>query len=373
MEYRKIKLKAEPSLLGFGCMRFPEKDGNVDEKSVKAMFKKAIDGGVNYFDSAYVYHGGKSEEITARVLSEYPRESYYLATKLPTWAVNSIDDANRIFDEQLKRLNTDYIDFYLLHALDKGKWPNMTKLGILEWGDRLKKTGKIRNFGFSFHDSYSCFEEILTSRDWDFCQIQLNYMDIDDKQGGLKAYELCGARNVPVIVMEPVKGGSLSKLPPDLNRLFTNINPVSTTSSWAMRWVASLPNVAVVLSGMSNMAQVNDNLSVFGEFKPLSEQEKEVVEKVRGEMVKRVNNGCTGCNYCMPCPAGINIPQVFGVWNNYGIYENADAVKWDWNFVEKKPSECIECGKCEEHCPQKISIRRDLKTAGELAAKILAQ
>jgi len=369
MEYRNTKLSAKPSLLGFGCMRFPEKNGAVDKAKVSEMFKAAIEGGVNYFDSAYVYHGGKSEEITAGALSEYPRGSYYLATKLPTWEINSAEDADRIFKEQLRRLNTDYIDFYLLHALDKGKWPKMSELKIPEWGDKLKKAGKIKNLGFSFHDDNECFKEIVTSRDWDFCQIQMNYMDTEI----LESYELCVKQNVPVIVMEPVKGGSLSKLPPDLNRLFTDIDPTATPSSWAMRWAAAFPGVFLVLSGMSNMEQVTDNLATFGNFKPLSPEEKAAVEKVRERLEKRVNNPCTGCSYCMPCPAGINIPQIFRIWNNYGIYENAGSAKWDWNFVGKKPSECADCGKCEEHCPQKIAIRDDLKKACKTVEKAIAE
>lgn len=371
MEHRKTKLNASPSLLGFGCMRFPEKDGSISAEPSASMLKTALAGGVNYFDSAYVYHGGKSEEFTARVLSEYPRDSYYLATKLPTWSVRSLDDADRLFKEQLSRLKTDYIDFYLLHALDKSKWAEMTRLGVPEWGERLKKDGKIKHFGFSFHDDYGCFEDILPSREWDFCQIQLNYMDTDEKQGGLKAYELCVERGVPVVVMEPVKGGSLAKLPDDLRDILAKASPGSTPASIALRWVASFPGVAVVLSGMSDMGQVEDNLDAFGGFKPLTEAEKAAVEEIRARLVRRVNNDCTGCNYCLPCPKGINIPQIFGIWNNYGIYENPGSVKWDWNFVDKKPSECGGCGVCEKRCPQKIEIRRDLKAAGKAVAEIL--
>jgi len=371
MEKRKTKLNSTPTLLGFGCMRFPEKDGAIDPSPSAAMLEAAYKSGVNYFDSAYVYHGGKSEEFSAGVLKQFPRESYYLATKLPTWSVKSVDDADRLFAEQLDRLGTDYIDFYLLHALDKGKWPEMAKLGIPEWGDKLKKDGKIRNFGFSFHDDCDCFEQIITAREWDFCQIQLNYMDTDEKQGGLKAYELCVKRGVPVVVMEPVKGGSLAKLPDDLLDILKKANPDATPATLALRWVASLPGVMTVLSGMSDMGQVEANLAAFGEFKPLTDKEKDAVNEIKERLAKRVNNGCTGCGYCLPCPKGINIPHVFGIWNNYGIYENAGSVKWDWQFVEKKPSECGDCGVCETRCPQKIEIRRDLKTAGKTITEIL--
>jgi predicted aldo/keto reductase-like oxidoreductase len=344
-------------------MRFPEKNGKIDEALSSQMIKIAIDGGVNYFDSAYVYHGGKSEEFTGSVLGGYPRDSFYMATKLPTWAVKSLDDAQRIFGEQLSRLNMDYIDFYLLHALDKKKWANMRDLNIEKWGEELKRTGKIKYFGFSFHDDFECFEKIITAREWDFCQIQLNYMDIDENQGGLAAYRLCEKLGVPVIIMEPVKGGSLAKLPENLEKLFTAVNPEASPASWAIRWVGGLPGVKVILSGMSKAEQVYENLKTCGELKPLSDEEMSVVEKVRTERVKRVYNGCTGCNYCMPCPAGVNIPWNFTIWNNYGIYENRASANWDWGIISEgeKALNCNECGACEEQCPQKIAVREDLK------------
>lgn len=365
MEYRKIdNLNIKTSLLGFGCMRFPLIDGKIDEAKSEKMLDDAIAAGVNYIDTAYPYHNGDSEPFTGRVLDKYPRESYFLATKLPCWEVNSLDDAKRLFNEQLKRLNKEYVDFYLLHALSGDSFRKMAKLGIVEFCEELQKQGKIKNFGFSFHDDYSAFEEIITYRKWDFCQIQLNYMDVDE-QAGIKGYELAEKLGVPLVIMEPVKGGSLANLPTDITDKFYAVCPENSVASWAMRWVGSLPNVKVILSGMSTPEQVYDNLKTFDKFNPLSDEEKAVVVDVAKTLNDRVNNGCTGCNYCMPCPAGVNIPYNFKIWNTYGIYGNKGSTKWEWeNSIEdkQKAKHCIKCGKCEGACPQKISIRENLAT-----------
>jgi uncharacterized protein len=365
MEYRKIdKLGIETSLLGFGCMRFPKNvDGSIDEEKAEQMIDTAYQNGINYFDTAYVYHEGKSESFTGKALDKYDRSSYYLATKLPCWMVNSLEDAERIFKEQLDRLNKDYIDFYLLHSMNRGLFDKMAGLGILEFVDKLKAEGKIRHIGFSFHDDYDAFEYILKYRDWDFCQIQLNYMDTDI-QAGMKGYQLTEERNVPLIIMEPVKGGSLAQLPESVTKYFTEVAPEKSTASWALRYVASLPNVKVVLSGMSDEKQVTDNLDTFKHFKALNAQEQEAVQRAIDALKMRVKNGCTGCAYCMPCPAGVDIPKNFWIWNNYGIYENPGEAKWLWtNEIndDAKAKNCISCGNCEAICPQKISIREDLQ------------
>ena len=360
---RKIdKLGIETSLLGFGCMRFPTIDGRIDEERAEAMLDEAYRQGVNYFDTAYPYHGGQSEPFTGKVLDKYPRESYYLATKLPCWEINSLDDAKRIFEEQLRRLNKDYVDFYLLHALGRDRWHKMKDLGVVEYCEQLKNEGKIRYLGFSFHDSYEAFEEIATYRDWDFCQIQLNYMDTDE-QAGMKGYKLTEKLNIPLIIMEPIKGGSLANLPEEITAQFRAIDPKRSSAAWALSWVASLPNVKVILSGMSDEAQVGDNIKTFTDFKALSEEENAAVMNIADMLRSRVNNGCTGCNYCMPCPAGVNIPYNFKIWNTYGIYENKGGSKWKWNnnIEEKqKAKSCIKCGKCEKVCPQKLPIREHL-------------
>lgn len=353
----------ETSLLGFGCMRFPTKDGKIDRERAEKMLDEAIARGVNYIDTAWPYHGGESEPFTGKVLDKYPRDSYFLATKLPCWEVHSLEDAKRIFNEQLKRLNKDYIDFYLLHALGKDRWHEMRDMGIVEYCEELKKEGKIKYLGFSFHDSYEVFEEIARYRDWDFCQIQLNYMDTDE-QAGMKGYKLTEELNIPVIIMEPIKGGSLANLPDEITKAFRAIDPHASTASWALRWVATLPNVKVVLSGMSNEEQVEDNLKTFTDFKPLTESEQTAVMNIADMLRSRVNNGCTGCNYCMPCPAGVNIPYNFRIWNTLGIYANKGGSKWEWNNnidYKEKAVHCIKCGKCEKSCPQKLPIREHLE------------
>lgn len=359
---RMENLDIETSMLGFGCMRFPQKDGKIDEELSEKMIDRAIACGVNYIDTAYPYHGGDSEPFVGRVLDKYPRNSYFLATKLPCWEVNSLEDAQKLFNSQLERLNKDYVDFYLLHALSKDRWHKMLELGVVEYCEKLKAEGKIRYFGFSFHDSFEVFEEIITYRKWDFCQIQLNYMDTEE-QAGLKGYSLAEKLGVPLVIMEPVKGGSLASLPDEITSEFRKLDGNASTASWAMRWVGSLPNVKVILSGMSAPEQVEDNLATFTDFKPLSYEEHNAVTKIAEMLKARVNNGCTGCNYCMPCPAGVNIPYNFKIWNTYGIYGNDNGTKWQWeNDIEdkQKAKNCIKCGKCEKACPQKISIRDDL-------------
>lgn len=375
MEYRKMEnLGISTSLLGFGCMRFPTtEDGSIDEKEALAMIDTAYQSGVTYFDTAYPYHSGTSEVVTGKALARYPRDSYYLATKLPVWEVRNIADVERIFAEQLKRLQTDHVDFYLMHALGGERWRFIKELGVLEYCEKLRAEGKIRYLGFSFHDGYEAFEEILTSYKWDFCQIQMNYMD-KDTQATLKGVALAEQRGIPMIIMEPVKGGSLAKLPYDgIEELFQKARPGASASSWALRYAAGFDNVKVVLSGMSTMAQVEDNLKTFGNFEPLSAAERNVIEQVADALRKRVQNGCTNCRYCMPCPAGVDIPRCFAIWNQYHIYENVNETKWNWTQgIEeaKKASNCIKCGKCEQACPQHIAIREDLARLQEELDKV---
>ncbi|MEG0470364.1 MAG: aldo/keto reductase [Longicatena sp.] len=364
MEYRVLNENYKPSLLGFGCMRFPlDKDGKIDEVEAERMLDHAIVNGVNYIDTAFPYHGGDSEPFVGRVLKKYERSSYYLTTKMPLWNVETLEEAKAMFENQLKRLDVDYVDFYLLHAMDKEKWEKAKALGVVAYCEELKAQGKIRNLGFSFHDEYEVFEEMLTYRTWDFCQIQYNYIDTDI-QAGDKGYELTEKMGVPVIIMEPIKGGSLSFLPEDVACKFTDYAPDKSISSWALRWVGSKPNVKVILSGMSTFAQVEDNLRTFDQFQPLHAEEEMLVKEVAKTIKERTMNGCTGCEYCMPCPFGVQIPKNFKIWNEYSKYRNQPATHkayFDTMQEQERAANCQQCGKCETLCPQQIHIREDLK------------
>lgn len=365
MEKRKLeKLGIETSLLGFGCMRFPTtKEGKIDRPEAERMLDKAIAAGVNYIDTAYPYHGGESELVVGEVMKKYDRSSFYLATKLPCWEVHKTEDIERLFNEQLNKLQTEYIDFYLMHALNRGRFDEMVSLGCIEVLEKLKKEGKIKYLGFSFHDGYDAFEYIINYRDWDFCQIQLNYMDTEE-QAGMKGYELAEKKQVPLIIMEPIKGGSLAAFAEDITEIFRKLDDSASVASYALRWVGSLPNVKVILSGMSTMEQVEDNLKTFTGFKALNDREKKAIDDIVALINSRVQNGCTGCRYCMPCPAGVNIPGCFSAWNRYHMYQNYNVVKWQWETEigeAKQAKNCIQCGKCEQACPQKLAIREDLK------------
>ena len=372
MEYRKMeKLHVRPSLLGFGCMRFPTRpDGGIDEAQAQAMLDRAYRGGVNYFDTAYFYHNGASENFVGRALAAYPRESYFLTSKLPTTLIHSLDKAKTIFDEQMGRLQRDDLDFYLLHNINGARWRVMVELGVVDWCLELQRQGVFRHFGFSFHGAYEEFREILTARDWDCCQIQFNYMDTED-QAGIRGYRLAEELGVPLIVMEPIKGGSLANPPESVMRLFREKHPGVSASSWALRWVAGMPNVMTVLSGMSTMEQVEDNLRTFTAFQPLDSGEQAVLERAAAEFKRLVKNGCTGCRYCMPCPAGVDIPLNFKLWNDWGMFHNPPRFQARWGNMEEasRATSCVGCGACEEKCPQGLDIRGDLlRLREELAA-----
>lgn len=365
MERRKMeKLGIETSLLGFGCMRFPTfPDGSIDEATTEKMLDAAYAAGVNYFDTAYGYLDGKSESVTGKILKKYDRDSLFLATKLPVWLVKEPEDAKKIFEEQLSRLCTDHVDFYLLHALSKDSFQKVKEFHLIEACEEFRRQGKIKYLGFSFHDDYDVFEEILTYHNWDFCQIQYNYMDTE-VQAGDKGYALAEKLGIPMVVMEPVRGGSLAGFSPDINERFHAADPNASIASYALRWVGSHSNVKVVLSGMSTMEQTMDNLKTFGDFKPLTQAEEDMIQDVVKTMRSRVQNGCTACRYCMPCPAGVKIPENFRAWNDYHIYGSYGVAKYAWEEgikEEEKAKNCVECGKCEGLCPQHISIREDLK------------
>ncbi|MEG0506498.1 MAG: aldo/keto reductase [Longicatena sp.] len=373
MEYRKMNDTYNTSLLGFGCMRFPVlENGDIDEVEAEKMLDLAITHGVNYIDTAFTYHDGESEIFVGKVLKKYPRKDFYVTTKMPLWDIETREAALAMFENQLHKLDVDYVDFYLLHALDKEKWDKVKRLDILNLCFDLQRQGKIRNLGFSFHDDYEVFEEIINDHHWDFCQIQYNYIDTNI-QAGEKGYELAQRLNIPLVIMEPIKGGSLAQLPEDIASIFKAYHPNDSISSWALRYVGSKQNVKVILSGMSTLEQVQDNLETFNDFKPLEVEEAEIVNKVAQIIQSRTKNGCTGCGYCMPCPFGIDIPNNFRIWNDVSKYGNIEKAKnkyFNLMDVKQRASACQKCGKCETLCPQQLQIRQDLDKASHDLEKL---
>lgn len=359
--------------LGFGMMRLPEKKGEIDIGQVCRMVDAYMNAGLNYFDSAYVYHGGKSEvAIREAIVKRYPRESFYLATKLPAWSMQEPEDRDRIFNEQLERMGTDYVDFYLLHSLEDGKnYEKHEQFGSFPWAVQKKADGKIRHFGFSFHGSPELLESILDKHpEVEFVQIQLNYADWENPvvRSG-KLYEILRRRNIPMVIMEPVKGGTLSTLTPPLEKKLKALRPEASIASWAMRFVGSLPGIMTILSGMTTEEQMADNLSTFLSFEPLSEQEKTVIQEVRTIMLNTPTIGCTACRYCTDgCPQNISIPDVFRVVNTIRLYNETFrplAFYKDITQTHGRASDCIACGQCESVCPQHLPIINLLKEAAE--------
>ena len=256
------------------------------------------------------------------------------------------------------------IDFYLLHSLDNDKFEKCVNLGLVELCEELQKQGKIKHLGFSFHDSYEVFEKIINYKDWDFCQIQFNYMDTEE-QAGLKGLKLCEEKGIPNIIMEPLKGGSLVKYSDDVEQVFKDYDKDASIASWGLRYVGSFENVLVLLSGMSNIEQLEDNIKTFADFKPLNNEEEQLIDLAVTKIKDRVKNGCTGCRYCMPCPKQVNIPKMFRMWNTASMYGNFNVVSWSFNNTkpEELSTSCIKCGLCETKCPQNINIREDLEKA----------
>lgn len=376
MLYRKFgKTNEEVSVLGFGCMRLPIIDGvqsQIDDEKAIAMIHYAIDNGVNYIDTAYPYHGtgfdqgGASEPFVARALQNGYRKRVKLATKLPVWLVQSRDDMERLLDEQLKRLDTDVIDFYLLHGLNKVFWEKMKNLGVGEFLDQAIRDGKIRHAGFSFHDDYDLFVEIVDAYDWSFCQIQYNYLD-ENYQAGTKGLEYAAGKGLGVTIMEPIRGGALvDKLPPEVVDAWNQAPIQRTPAQWALRWVMNHPEVSVVLSGMNAMAQVVENISTASEgtANSLTAEELALVGFAQQTITAKMKVNCTGCRYCMPCPSGVDIPGHFSLYNNAFLFDMLPRVRGQYGTMfpqDAKASNCVECGKCEEHCPQHIAIIQELK------------
>lgn len=359
MEYRRYKNGAEElSLLGFGAMRLPatgEGGENIDYEAAKQLVDAARAGGVNYFDTAYNYHGGASEAFLGKALAEYDRASYYLATKMPTFFLEKAEDAPRFFEEQLQRLQTDYIDFYLIHALDEGKFETVKKLGTYDYLAEQQRKGRIRHLGFSFHDRPEILEEICQTYEWDFCQIQLNYFDWEAYKSR-EQYEILEKRGLPCIVMEPVRGGALADLGEESNKMLKWADPDASVASWAMRYAASLPNVLTVLSGMSTLGQVEDNLATFSPFRPLDEDDRRVLDVALDAFRSRLSIACTGCHYCVPCPEGVTIPKLFSDYNTIATDEDMGPFAFKYRLSGATGDRCTDCGRCVPLCPQHINI-----------------
>lgn len=358
------------SRLGFGCMRFKTLDGDngkIDKKESEKIILEAIDRGLTYIDTAYPYHKGQSEKFLGEFLEKYQlREEIQLTSKLACWLVKDYDDFYKLLNEQLDNLRTNYLDFYLLHSLDINRFKQMVDLGIFDFLDDIKAKGLVKNVGFSFHDEYPAFEEIIKAYPWDVCQIQLNYLDIN-YQAGIRGYQLAKSMNIPVIIMEPIKGGRLANPPYEIVKSlkeFTDLSPAQE----ALKFPLSLDNVMTVLSGMNNLDQVRENIKIASEvsYDSLTKDDRAFYEKARLIYKNREQIACTSCQYCLPCTVGINIPKVFGLWNKAYLYDEKDKSRKAYETYLKEgidPNKCIKCGKCEKVCPQNLKIIEGLKMA----------
>ncbi|NLT47614.1 MAG: aldo/keto reductase [Clostridiales bacterium] len=358
------------SVLGFGCMRFPTKNGIIDEERSIAMIRDAVDKGVNYFDTAYIYHNGKSESLLGKALSGGYREKVRIATKLPPFMVYKLEHAQKIFNNQLSRLMTDKIDYYLLHMLtDRAMFERLASLGVMDWLESIKAKGEIDNIGFSFHGSKTDFEDIIKAYPWDFCQIQYNYLD-ENRQATKSGLFLAAQMGIPVIVMEPLRGGKLvMNLPEEVVQAFRHFDADRSPAEWALRWVWNHPEVNVLLSGMSTEEQLAENIRIANHVQPnsLSEEELQVFDRVKKILMEKTKIPCTACGYCMPCPYGVDIPGCLSAYNDKYLLGSRNVrlrYMQTLGSLSARPanaSQCKECGKCEPHCPQEIAIPKQLK------------
>ena len=371
MKYRTMgKLGIQTSAFGLGCMRFngaASEDSVIDEEKAIRLIRQAIDGGVTYLDTAYVYLDKTSEIVLGKALRDGYRDRVNIATKMPAEFVHNREETEALLESELKKLQTDHIDFYLMHGINREKWEYFKSIGAPEFFDDMKKAGKIRYKCFSFHGPYDEFEYILKDCDWDMVQIQYNFMDINN-QAGTKGLELAGSLGIPVVIMEGMLGGRLAKAPDNVQALYDAFQVKRTPVEWAFRWLCNHPEVSVVLSGCNEAEQIAENLRIFDTVEAgiMTAEELQLIDDVRAAYISRTKIGCTGCRYCMPCPNGVDIPGVFSVWNNFSLYQIDPKTDWGMTTIRKNGSgadKCIACGACEAACPQHLSIIEGLQDA----------
>ena len=371
------------SILGFGCMRFPVAGPDpsyIDEDAAISMIRKAIDRGVNYLDTAWAYHGAKgifepgaSEPLVGKALAGVYREKAKVATKLPAWMVKTRADMNRFLDIQLQRLQTPRIDFYLAHSLNARYWEAMQQADLAGFFDEARKDGRIKHAGFSFHDRFSVFQEIVEGYDWDLAQIQYNYLD-QSYQAGEEGVKLAARKGLALVIMEPLRGGFLiNQMPEALRARLAGLRPAWSLADWALRWLWNQPAISVVLSGMSAMEQLEENLKIAGSDESFTDADEAAVAFVRDAFLSRIKVGCTGCAYCLPCPEGVNIPRNFMLYNDYCLTDDEQAhnrLKYVYGNLVLAPGEmadrCRQCGQCEEKCPQLLPIGEAMANVAEL-------
>ena len=371
MKYREDKKGNKLSILGYGCMRFTKKGTSIDMDKAEKEVMEAVNNGVNYFDTAYVYPG--SETALGEIIKRNNcRDKIFIATKLPHYMVKSKKDLEKYFKEQLKRLQTDYVDYYLMHMLtDVQTWNKLKSIGALDWLKEKIENGQIRNVGFSYHGNTDTFLQLLEVYDWDFCQIQYNYLD-EHSQAGRKGLKTANKKGIPVIIMEPLRGGRLvNLLPESAKNIIKQNSRKRTPAEWSFRWLWNQPEVTCILSGMNSLETVRENIEIAKnvEVDEFTKEDFQLIEQIKNEINRNIKVGCTGCNYCMPCPKGVDIP---GTFHSYNLMYSENKKSGRHNYlmctaVRKNPSsasQCVECGKCEKHCPQHIEIRKELRNAG---------
>ena len=367
MNYRKDKYGNDLSVLGFGCMRFPKKMGMIDMEATEEQIMLSYKNGVNYFDTAYIYPG--SEAALGEILHKNNiRDKVHIATKLPHYIIKDKETIEKIFKEELSRLKTDYVDFYLMHMLaDVDTWQRLVDIGILDWLEEKKEKGQIRQIGFSYHGNSDMFCKLIDAYEWDFCQIQYNYMD-EHTQAGRTGLNHANAKGIPVVIMEPLRGGKLvSKLPEEAKKIFADYPVQKTPASWAFSWLWNQPEVTVVLSGMNSNEMVMENITTASNTNvgDLTKEDDEMLKSIVKAINAKMKVGCTGCGYCMPCPKGVDIPGTFAAYNRrYSEGKFWSLVEYIMCTALRKnatcASNCVGCGKCEKHCPQGIAIRQEL-------------